>query len=346
MLNWLKKLLAGDQSAVPEGAQVERDAQGRVVQVNQTLGAAPAKDEAPKHPKLTIAEAAKPTLGQAADWLRAQNILAAQTLGLGLEQRFDFSQDDGLLRLSFADGRELALPAQLLGSFVPREGFMWGWHNPSVQPQLKLAAQAAREAGRALDAAAFDTPELDVRFEDLTLLLAFAAQTTGHAGVYRAILGDHTSVFLAFTIPEQTQTLPAPDADFVARARERALAYDREMLAHDVHYREHADKSQGQKTDSALLDQVLAAKLETWQRHWVRDDEYWRPTSVGWPSDHDRTGGAVEFLAPHPAGGMLDVHTDSLGRETVYYLQAIDGEAKIVDQLLDWGEGFIWPRLD
>lgn len=342
MFKWLRQLLAGDQSSVPEGAEVERDAQGRVVRVKQTLSAARPDAEASPHPRLSISEAAKPTLAQAAQWLCAQNIHAARSIGLGLERRFDFNQDDGLLRLGFDDDSELALPSQLIGSFDPGDrSFMWGWHNPSFQPQLQIAAQAAREAGRSLDAAAFDTPVQQVAFEPMTLLLAFAAQAAGCDGIYRAILGNHTSVFLGYRIPAEIPRLAAPDADFEARARARAEAYDRDQLEQDRYFEAHKDKD-----EDGLLRQVIAAKMESWKRDWVRDDDYWHPSSVSWPSEHDRTTALIQFMAPHPAGGVIDCRIGSSIRNTVYHLKSIGGEAKIVDQLIEWGDGFIWPHVD
>ncbi|PJK12248.1 hypothetical protein CO610_00060 [Lysobacteraceae bacterium NML95-0200] len=340
MLKWLRQLLAGDPNApIPQDATVERDAQGRVVRVQQTLSAASPQTQTVQLPKIDIAESAKPALQEASQWLCAQNIQAARSLGIGLESNFSFDQDDGLLRLYFNDGRQLALPSQLLGSFMPGDrSFMWGWHNPSFQPGLQAAAQKAREAGTPLDATAFNTPLQQVTFETLTPLLAFAAKVSDCDGVYRAVLEDSTSVFIGFQIPEDTPRLPPVDTAFEALAVARAENYDRDQLAQDAYY--HAQK---ENPKDGLLREVIAAKMQSWQRDWLRDDDYWHPCSVGWPSDHDRAAAPIQFTAPHPDGGVLDCRLGSSVRNTIYHIKPVGDEAKIVDKLIEWGNGFIWP---
>lgn len=350
MFKWLRQLLAGEQSAaIPEDAIVERDAQGRVVRVQQTLSATSPGAQTTQLPRLDIAESSKPALAEASQWLCRQNIEAACNLGIGLENNFSFDQGDGLLRLFFDQLPPLLLPSQLLGSFTPGDrSFMWGWHNPSFQPDLRMAAEKAREAGRQLGEAAFDCPVQRVTFEQLKPLLAFAAQASGCDGVYRAILDDNTSVFIGFRIPEDAPRLAAADAAFARLALACAESYDREQLAQDAFYQ--AQKQRGDEDndddDDDLLHRVIAAKRESWQQHWARDDNDWQPCSVSWPSSHERSLSPIQFIAPHPVGGVLACRIGPSMRQTIYHLRPVGDQARIVDQLLDWGEGFIWPGVD
>lgn len=345
MFDWLKKLLAGDASTLPADAKVERDGEGRVVRVTQTLSAAPADqaagNERPAPPKLALAESSKPALADASRWLHTQNILAAQHWGMGLESHFSFDQDDGLLRLAFADGHELALPSQLLGSFDARNrSFMWGWHNPSFRDALKAGAQAAREAGVALGEAGFAEPLQTVVFDELTPMLAFAARAAGCDGLYRAYLDGTTTVFIGFTLPQGQPPLDVLDAATIAQVQARVEMHDSDMLAQDQAYHE-----QESAEDDSLLRRILAAKMAIWQRDWVRADDYWHPSSVGWPSSHDRQRADVQFFAAHPDGGVLDCRIGPDVKKTIYHLQLMDGEFKITDQLIDWGDGFVWPLM-
>lgn len=54
IFSWLEKLLAGDQNAAPAQASVERDAQGRIVEVSQTLSSGRSTPDL--HPKLIVGE--------------------------------------------------------------------------------------------------------------------------------------------------------------------------------------------------------------------------------------------------------------------------------------------------
>lgn len=348
MFDWLKKLLSGDSSALPPDAKVERDAQGRVVRVQHTMSAAHPEGQAqtqpaaPALPVLEIAEHSKPALAEAARWLHGQNIHAAQYWGIGLEEHFTFDQGDGLLRLQFAGGRELALPSQLLGSFDARNGsFMWGWHNPSFLEPLKAAAETARKAGAELGEPGFAEPVQKVSFDTLTPLIAFAARAAGCDGVYSAYLGGGTTVFIGYALPHGQAPLTLPDAASIAQVQARVTQHDADMMAQDAAY--HEQEAQGE--DDGLLDRILAAKMQVWQRDWASDDSYWHPCSAGWPSGHDRSRADAQFFAAHPDGGVLDCRIGPSVKKTVYHLHVVEGEYKITGQLLDWGDGFVWPVM-
>jgi hypothetical protein len=140
-------------------------------------------------------------------------------------------------------------------------------------------------------------------------LIAFAAQRGGCHGIYRILANEWTSVFLGYRYPDDLVSLAPPDPAYAAAARERAEAYDRDCLVQDrLHF------EQGVAQDAA---------------------------HVG--LEHDRAKSAFVFMAPCPQGGVLDIRVGPGVSKTVYRVQAVGGEAKFTDQLIDWGNGFLWP---
>jgi hypothetical protein len=348
MLSWIHKLLAGDQNAAPADAEIERDAQGRIVSVKQTLSAG---DDGPpsRSPNMVLDEGLKHGLREASVWLTNANIALARNYGVGLEETFAFDQDEGKLELLFADGRKLLASAQLIGSFDPRDrSFMWAWANPSVEPRLVKAAEAARGEGERLGATALTTPTQNARFDDLVLLAAFVAMRSGAQGLYRCIVNNSTSLFMAIDIEALVRAVGSradPGAVFVARADEAFLgqahalvrAYDEEMLPLDRALHEAGDAG------ASIMDDLLAQKTQVYDRYWSRSDGYWKPGSFGWPSEHDAARISVRFTTSHTAGGALDVAIGASSEKHVYRVERIAGALKITDQLIDWGQGFVWP---
>lgn len=348
IFGWVDRLLAGDQNAAPADARVERDAAGRIVTVRQTLspgGSAPDVD----HPRLVLSEGFRVRLNEACDWLTNRNMSLARNHGVGLEQTYAFDQDDGRLELIFSDGRKIVASGQLLGSFDPRDrSFLWAWANPSVQQELLEDAQRAQAEGRRTGEAALTTPMQSADFGQLTALLALVSQISGADGLYRCITNGSTSVFVTFRIdahllPDGTKV--DANAFFADRVSDETLAsaaalarsYDDEMLAIDRIYHERGDQN------SQAMDDLLAKKLEIYGRYWSRDDDEWKPCSFGWPSHHDPATMKARFTAPHVLGGALDISIGKMVRKTIYRFERVDGALKVTDQLIDWGEGFVWP---
>ena len=342
MLEWLRKLMAGDQSAEPPQGEVEHDEQGRIARVTQTLSLAEDRADGPDYPVLVVDDSLAPRLHEACDWLIGQNIRFAREQGLGLERNYDFDQDTGLLTLKLAGGRKIVARAQILGSFDPRDrSFMWAWANPSLLPAMCEDAERAKAEGERLGVAALTTPTQTIVFDNLTPLLAMAAQAGGADGVYRGMVNGSTSVFMSFRLdPSGCKSRAAVPVDeaMLEASHSLVMAYDAEMLPID---REHHESG-----DQDILRELIGRKLAIYNRYWSRTDSYWEPSSLGWPSDHDPDTKAICFAVPHPKGGAIDIAIGKHVGETVYRIESVDGALRITDQLLDWGRGFIWPRVD
>jgi hypothetical protein len=340
MLDWIRRFFAGDAGPPPDGVTVERDASGRIARVSASLRASRDTDAQIAHPRVAFTAALAPVLSAASRWLCERNIVAAQQWAIGLEQRYDVDQAEGRLTLEFEVPPALVLEVQVLGSFDPSDrSFMWSWHNASVQPAMQVAALRARTEGERIGEPTFTTPVQTVSFDELTPLLAYAAQLAEADGVYRAVLPNHTSVFLTYQLPRGAAALPPMDPAFAKLVLDRVRQYDRDQFANDRAYHEGPPDD-----DGTHLERVMQAKLTIWQRDWVTHDDTWPPDSTGWPSAHDRRRAHQAFLAPHPQGGVLDVTIGDGSQQSVYCVESVGDEAKITDQLIDWGRGFVWPR--
>lgn len=340
MLDWLRKLMAGDQDAAPPGAKVERDAQGRIISVQQTLSLAEDDADAPAHPPLAT-DGLTTRLHAACDWLSNRNIALARERGIGLERDYAFDQETGRLVLKFGGRKTLAAQGQILGSFDPRDrSFMWSWANPSIQPELTQDAARLKAEGERLGVAALTTPVQTVAFDDLLPLLALAAQDGGADGVYRCMVNGSTSLFVALRV--EASARKASDVTVSEALLEAAHAlvtrYNEEMLPIDREYHENEGDE-----DLGNLRAMVDRKIEIYERHWSRNDDFWEPSSVGWPSDHDPEEQQLRFTVPHPAGGALDIAIGKSCRQTVYRVEEVDGTLKITDGLIEWGDGFLWP---
>ena len=200
MLSWLQNIMKGDQNDPPGDVVVERDAEGRIVSASAKLSMqgslVPAVED-----KLVLSEALKPRLLQAATWLQQQNIHLASNHAVGQEYDYTFSQETGELILLFEDGRKLVAKGQILGSFDPRNGsFMWAWHNATLREELCRDAELVRSEGERIGELALTRPLQKARFNDLTPIMALAAQTAGADGVYRCLTNDSTSVFVCYWV--------------------------------------------------------------------------------------------------------------------------------------------------
>lgn len=342
MLDWLRKFWSGDASSVPAGMSVARDELGRVVRVEGTLTAGDGRATG-AHPGMQLADEVTPRLDQACRWLRLQNIQLAHRYGVGTEARYDFDQQDGRLTLVFEDGRRLVARGQILGSFDPREGsFMWSWANTSILPELSQDALRFRDAAPDL----VQAPTVAVKFDDLTQVLALATQVVGAHGLYRAFMG-WTSVFVGFRVDELYDAacnlvtaesfVPDPPApSLLEAAHALACAYDEEMLALDRNYNARGDEGD--------LEQLIVAKTAVYDRYWHRDDDFCKPCSHAWPSDHDAEAAVVRFTTPHVRNSVLDVTIRTPMGQNVYRVEGTPEGPRIVDSPIEWGEGFIWPR--
>lgn len=277
-------------------------------------------------------------LSQAARWLRAQNLKHARLWGLGQETRFDGDQDAGVLRLQFEASSSVDLPMQILGSFNPSERtFRWAWANASVDPALAKASNEARAWGEETSFAQLSQPSLAASFDELVRIVALAAEKSQCAGVYRGVLDGGLSVFMGFTSTPVARVWPETDPSLEAEAIALVTDWHRECFAFDRAYRDYS----GDK--DAKFDAIVDAKNTIYDRYWHRDDDYWRPCSVGWPSPHDSEGRIEMFALPRRAGGCFVVTRQTAFSPAAHAVERTAKGVRITDQDLNWSKALIWP---
>ncbi len=328
MLNWLRSALAGDDHAIPAGVQTTRDADGRIVSLEATLGTAPR------------AATAAPTmidtdLDEGRRWIEAANERLVQTHHLGSETSFTLDQHAGALILRFEDHVEVRLAAQVLATWSPSEnGFLWAWANPSIRSDLAsdIASVRDRHADDALDPRATARP--DITYAEMVALMGLACRDAKADGFYRCI-ADGMQVFLAIRTGSGDPPASVPNRCDVEEAMDVMRRYDAEMFEID---RLHAAGEGG--LDG--LARTVQLKKTVHDRYWTREDSYWDPCSAAWPSDHDPDVFRRRFVTTHDAGGLLCITVTGM-HARVHHLRRMDGGLRIVDQLVDWGEGLLWP---
>ncbi len=110
--------------------------------------------------------------------------------GLGSETRWNLDMNAGTLQLAFADGRQLAFPVQIVGTYNRQDGtFLWGWDHPSVPEPLRRAARRMREYGEREGFEPFTTRTLACTENNAWEFTAAAAQLDDVTGAYRGDAG-------------------------------------------------------------------------------------------------------------------------------------------------------------
>jgi hypothetical protein len=294
----------------------------------------------PPRPPASAGE--KTALREAVRWLDAATLAHARAFGLGEERSFNADQDAGKVVLNFADGEVLELDMHLLGSFRPHDrSFRWAWANSSVQTPHK--AIAARDHASTKSFEAFKTPTFKVTFDEAQGLVAHAARLGGCDGVYRCITEEHLSVFVGYSTPKvPTGWFKAPRATETQEAAAIALLanWDRESFPHDKAWH---DGSSADKETPDLMEGLIGKKTEIYERYWRRDDDYWLPSSFGWPSEHDPAQHARRIAHPARAGGIY-VITQLPTAMHAHVVNFFPDGPRIVDQDIGWGTGLLLAR--
>lgn len=144
------------------------------------------------------APSAESFLQQAMVALQAQTAHNTETWGLGTEAQWNLDMNAGSLHFTFADGRKLSAPVQVVGTYNTANGsFLWGWDHPSVPEPLRRAARRVYDYGQTHAIDAFTTRSTHCSESDAWAYTAAAAQLDGAAGAYRGDAGG-TWVYMVF----------------------------------------------------------------------------------------------------------------------------------------------------
>ena len=343
MFGWIRQIMSGEQNPdIPKDATVKRDEQGRIAEVQVTLGDDTKVED---HPSPAPSNTFENDLKAASDSLVLANVALIQK-GIGFEQSYEFSQDDNELILFLADGRKIFAEGEILGSFDPAaKSFMWAWANPSIPTDEHSVSTKLRALSEGSNESLLLEPTQSLTFTKIVELMAFARQTGNFDGVYRAMASGSVSFFIGYNVKAfitadgktvSSETFAGQiSTQQSAQAQVHCDAYDAEMLVIDKAYHRQGKTSE--------IGAYVERKAVIHAPYWKRDDNYWDPCSLGWPSDHAVEAYPVKFTGPANNQAVLIGRVAGLQR-VIYQVEFFEDEPKITDQLIDWGDGFIWPQ--
>lgn len=118
--------------------------------------------------------------------------------GLGGSERWDANLDTREIAFTFPMGLIVTAPFQIVGSHNEEEGaWLWGWANPSVDPELAEHAQLVRRLGEQQGIPEFTTAKIESSETDAEQYTALACHLAGAAGIYRGPAGP-TNFYFTF----------------------------------------------------------------------------------------------------------------------------------------------------
>ena len=138
--------------------------------------------------------------------LEVQTLAHQSSWHFGEHEQWNVDQQEGVLRLTFADGVLAELPAQIVGSFNQSDSsWLWGWANPSIRDSMKHDAEKVRAYGQSHVMPALTTPEWKGDKEQAWNMAAIAAKLCETQG---AFCGPSGSTFIFFTFGTVKLSLP------------------------------------------------------------------------------------------------------------------------------------------
>lgn len=116
----------------------------------------------------------------------------------GEQKQWNIDQQEGVLRLTFADGVVAELPAQIVGSLNQTDGsWLWGWANDSLRESMKRDVQKVREYGEAHQMPLLTLPEWSADKQQAWNMAAIATKLCDAQGAFCGSSGS-TLIFFLF----------------------------------------------------------------------------------------------------------------------------------------------------
>lgn len=144
----------------------------------------------PKRPTIDDPPELLSLLEQSMDELKIKTQAHVDGWGLGSFDRWDFSQDDGLLVFSNDDGLRAECPAQIVGSYsTADESWLWAWANTTLDEPLTLDSRALRDYGEERGYARLTTAKWWGEEADAWHMAALAVKLRNAQGAYRGPAG-------------------------------------------------------------------------------------------------------------------------------------------------------------
>jgi hypothetical protein len=97
--------------------------------------------------------------------------------------------------------------------------------------------------------------------------------------------------------------------------------------------------SAAKEEDLTVSDRLIDGMREVYGRYWRRNNDYWAPCSLGWPSDHDPAWRLLRFACPRRAGGVYVITRRSTPLpSSAHVVDVIDETRWITDNDTTWGK--------
>lgn len=131
-------------------------------------------------------------LNEALAEMNALNQRAIEHHGFGTFDRWDLTQEEGILRFSDEAGRvRISSPVTLAGTYsLNTHSFMWGWANKSLLPHLTADLARVRNFGTENSYTDLTASTLQCNEAEAWAMAAIALKIIGGEGVYRGPSGS------------------------------------------------------------------------------------------------------------------------------------------------------------
>ena len=118
---------------------------------------------------------------------------------LGQEKAWAVDEAAGRISFSFANGRIVSAPAQVVGTYhVSDKTFTWGWKHPNVLPKLQQHAARVRDFGIKYGSEELTTQQIPCTEKRAWQYTALAVLLAEANGAYCLQTTPDTCVFMTF----------------------------------------------------------------------------------------------------------------------------------------------------
>lgn len=278
--------------------------------------------------------------------LRIQTTAHAGAWRLGEEERWDLDLEAGVVTFTFVDGLVATAPIQLVGTFNSGDGtFLWAWDHPSAPLSLRRAAGKVRAWAQRHAVSRLLRRKIRCSEDDAWGYTALAARLSKANGAYRALAGEGGPyVFFTFGAvslrggSRPPEVLPAVSTSYELR-RVKALGiidFVRQFMRDTFEIEKAFHDKYGSRFPARASGRAIQDKRAIYERYWRRDDDYWQPCSMGWPSDDDlsRTRRWEAFRISRGCYRInYRITNESSFRDCAYVVQRFPDGLRIVDHL-------------
>jgi len=122
---------------------------------------------------------------------------------LGQEKAWAVDEASGRISFSFADGKVVSAPAQVVGIYhVSDKTFSWAWKHPNVLPNLQRHAARVRDFGIEYGSEELTTQQIPCTEKRAWQYTALAVLLAEADGAYCLQAAPDTFVFMTFGVVE------------------------------------------------------------------------------------------------------------------------------------------------